>query len=83
MMCTKLSFKFVVNLFCLCVSLFPLRDDGVAAEATIDFDAPFIGKSEGVKMWLGGFLFFATMFGLVALTGPTSQRQAVGFLSFC
>eukprot|EP00615_Pteridomonas_danica_P013405 CAMPEP_0114349590 /NCGR_PEP_ID=MMETSP0101-20121206/15652_1 /TAXON_ID=38822 ORGANISM="Pteridomonas danica, Strain PT" /NCGR_SAMPLE_ID=MMETSP0101 /ASSEMBLY_ACC=CAM_ASM_000211 /LENGTH=127 /DNA_ID=CAMNT_0001488251 /DNA_START=18 /DNA_END=401 /DNA_ORIENTATION=- len=52
-------------------------DDGVAAEATIDFDAPFIGSSEGLKMWLGGLAFFASFLGLITLSGPENRRQAV------
>lgn len=52
-------------------------DDGVAAETCLDFDAPFISRTEGLKMFLGGFLFFASIFGFASLTGPEGQRQAV------
>lgn len=77
-----LSDDLLYNLFFLFSPLFCLRDDGVAAEATIDFDASYIDSGESVKMWLGGLLFFATVFGLVALSGPTTQRMAVIPLHF-
>jgi hypothetical protein len=52
-------------------------DDGVAAEAALDYDAPFISAADGLKMWLGGFAFFASIYGLVWMSDPESRRQAV------
>lgn len=72
---TIFSLHVVLNIF--------FRDDGVAAEATIDFDAPYIDSGESVKMWIGGFLFFMTVFGIVKLIDPTQQRLAVIFTLCC
>mmetsp|Transcript_10471 Transcript_10471/g.24337 ORF Transcript_10471/g.24337 Transcript_10471/m.24337 type:complete len:145 (+) Transcript_10471:44-478(+) len=52
-------------------------DDGVAAETALDFDAQHISKIEGLKMFLGGFAFFFTLFVGASLTDPEGQRQAV------
>ncbi len=51
-------------------------DDGVAPEVCLDFDAPYISKSLGLKMFLGGFLFFGSIYGFAALQ-PYGTRQAV------
>tara|TARA_B110000971_G_C19838151_1_gene421286 strand:+ start:131 stop:526 length:396 start_codon:yes stop_codon:yes gene_type:complete len=52
-------------------------DDGVAPELTIDFDAQHVGKWEGLAWWLGGFGFFASVFGVAALTDPVGKNPAV------
>ena len=51
--------------------------DGVAPESALDFDAPHVASSEAIKWWLGGFAFFATVAGLVALTNPAGQKPGV------
>ena len=51
--------------------------DGVAPESALDFDAPHVASSEAIKWWLGGFAFFATVAGLVALTNPAGQKPGL------
>lgn len=49
----------------------------MAAEACLDFDAPFISHAKGLKMFFGGLFFFACVFGGASLTNPEGQRMAV------
>ena len=51
-------------------------DDGVAPEVCLDFDAPYIAKSLGLKMWLGGFAFFTAVFSFASLQ-PYDTNPAV------
>ena len=57
--------------------------DGVAPESALDFDAPHVASSEAIKWWLGGFAFFATVAGLVALTNPAGQKPGVRMPCWC
>jgi hypothetical protein len=57
-------------------------DDGVAPEVCLDFDAPYISKSLGLKMFLGGFLFFGSIYGFAALQ-PYGTKQAVRSIDIC
>lgn len=52
-------------------------DDGVAPELTIDFDAQHVGKWEGLATWLGGFGFFAAIFGIASMGDPVNMNPAV------
>ena len=52
-------------------------DDGVAAETCLDFDAPHMSSAEGLGWFLGGFLFFYSVFSFASVTGPESQKLAV------
>ena len=52
-------------------------EDGVAPEMTIDFDATFVSKMEGLQWWLGGFAFFAGLMGVVSLTDPQGKKRTV------
>ncbi|GMH65278.1 hypothetical protein TrRE_jg7597 [Triparma retinervis] len=52
-------------------------DDGVAPELTIDFDAQHISSRKGLAMFAGGFLFFLSLFGLVAISDPASKNPAL------
>ena len=67
-------------------------DDGVAPELTIDFDAQHVPKWEGLAWWLGGFGFFATIFGMAKMGvlgglggdpstwNPAVNREAAGHI---
>lgn len=48
--------------------------DGVAPEATIDFDVPHMSTGEGLTWWLGGFAFFFALYQLAKLTNPEGKR---------
>mmetsp|Transcript_82991 Transcript_82991/g.234410 ORF Transcript_82991/g.234410 Transcript_82991/m.234410 type:complete len:156 (+) Transcript_82991:59-526(+) len=54
-------------------------DDGVAAETTLDFDAPHISKWEGLAWWFGGFGFFFGVYTFATVTDaivPSFQNKA-------
>eukprot|EP00593_Proboscia_inermis_P011404 CAMPEP_0171312804 /NCGR_PEP_ID=MMETSP0816-20121228/32099_1 /TAXON_ID=420281 /ORGANISM="Proboscia inermis, Strain CCAP1064/1" /LENGTH=129 /DNA_ID=CAMNT_0011798929 /DNA_START=94 /DNA_END=483 /DNA_ORIENTATION=+ len=52
-------------------------DDGVAAEATIDFDCQHVPSTEGLLSWLGGLAFYTVLYNTVAWTDPESKNPAV------
>ena len=43
---------------------------------TIDFDAPHLSSSTGVKWWLAGFGFFASLMGFVGVMWDPASRKA-------
>jgi hypothetical protein len=51
--------------------------DACAPEACIDFDAPHVPTSEGIKWWLGGFAAFAGLYQLAGLTNPKEKKTTV------
>uniref|UniRef100_A0A6V1PJS4 Uncharacterized protein n=1 Tax=Heterosigma akashiwo TaxID=2829 RepID=A0A6V1PJS4_HETAK len=48
-------------------------DDGVAAEACLDFDVPEVPSHKGLAWLMGGFGFFGTVMGLVSLSDPAAK----------
>ena len=51
-------------------------DDGVAPEVALDFDAPYISRALGLKMFLGGFAFFASIYAFASVQ-PYGTKMAV------
>ena len=52
----------------------------MAAETTLDFDAPHISKWEGLAWWFGGFGFFFGVYTFATVTDaivPSFQNKAV------
>jgi len=51
-------------------------NDGVAPEAALDFDAPFVSKAAGLAWWLGGLGFFAAVYAFAKATGHPSKKES-------
>lgn len=49
-------------------------DDSVAPETAIDFDAPHVDDKEVHAMIFGAAMFFASVYGLVALSDPVGNN---------
>lgn len=53
-------------------------DDSVSAETCLDFDAQNYSRAEGVKWWLGGLLFFFSVFQLASMMVPEEPAVSEG-----
>ena len=49
-------------------------DDTVAPETALDLDAPHVDNKEVYGMFLGAFVFFGTLYSLVALSDPEGSN---------
>jgi hypothetical protein len=52
-------------------------NDGVAPETAIDFDAPHVSSGAGLAWWLGGFLFFYSIYLFASATAHPSRKLSV------
>lgn len=51
-------------------------NDGVAPEAALDFDAPFVSKTTGLLWWLSGFGFFAAVYAFAKVTAHPDNKES-------
>lgn len=52
-------------------------NDGVAPETALDFDAPNVSAARGLVWWLGGFVFFYSVWSLAKATGHPDNKPSV------